>query len=709
MTHELHLYPLDTTPLPAGAFTSLSEALDAAARLRAQSDPAADSVTLWCHGGTHLLTDPVVFQDTATCPLLLSAVPGEKPPVFDIGAHLSGWRTGTVNGRKALCTAVPERVIHAGGIDQLFVNGRRKTRAAFPKTLEGYPLAVDRLPAGEPKDAIVMAPEHFDPAWYDLPGIEAVAFQVWEESHLTIESCNAQTGLIQFRQRVRYPFNERTRIVWQNVREALLEPGEFYFDRLARQLWYLPEDGEDAETLDAVIPAKTPALLLAGPACETPLRNVTLRGLCIRHAGAGRPSPTAPAYDLGAGNLPAIANDFAQQDWREENKDRPVVTCAQADYHIPGAVVLTAARDCALEACTIEACGGYAVQLARGCRNLAVRRCECRDLGGGGIIVCGNGRTDSPECERTSRVEISDCVFADGGHVWLSSVGILLGHTYGNLVEHNAVRDFYYTGISVGWNWGYSDQVTRENRIGWNRIERLGKGVLCDMGGIYLLGVQPGTSVYGNWISDITCRHYGGWGIYTDEGSSGIIVERNLCCRCSREFAHQHFGRENIFRYNVGAFTGEAGFALSRGTDQTLGFPFLGPCHTHNVNLLSNVLLMKGKPFFHTADEFQAVFNEDQFYSEGNVFFDVESPDAPPPVFLLRQDQLLVNKPKTETLEAWRQNRGHDLTSVYADPGFTNPEQDDFSLRPDSILRSRRFPDPADIQRQAGPRPPANP
>ena len=74
------------------------------------------------------------------------------------------------------------------------------------------------------------------------------------------------------------------------------------------------------------------------------------------------------------------------------------------------------------------------------------------------------------------------------------------------------------------------------------------------MGGIYLLGAQPGTIVEHNLIHDIYAREYGGWALYTDEGSAFIRLEHNVCFNCSDNCYHQHYGRMNVVSNNVFAF-----------------------------------------------------------------------------------------------------------------------------------------------------------
>jgi hypothetical protein len=263
--------------------------------------------------------------------------------------------------------------------------------------------------------------------------------------------------------------------------------------------------------------------------------------------------------------------------------------------------------------------------------------------------------------------------------VFHSGCGILARHTFGNTIAHNHIHHLYYSAISCGWVWGYGESVARDNRIEANHIHDLGQGWLSDMGGIYTLGVQPGTVLRGNHIHDIRAHNYGGWAIYPDEGSSHLVIENNVCYNAASNPFNQHYGRENVVRNNIWAFGGNTQVNLGRH-DGHVAF-----------TLERNLLVTRDQPLFEGG--YGADFRPGTILSDYNLFWSVT---GAPPTFRRTRNE-------TVDLAGWRA-LGYDRHSVVADPGFRDAANYDFTLAPDSPALALGF-TPIDLN-GVGPRPP---
>ncbi len=697
-----------TPPGGPGELHSLEGALRRWRDLRTRGEAARDFV-IELGGGVYEQSAPLYFTELDAWPLTVRAAPGEQP-ILDGGARLTNWRVAEHQGKIVWIAPVPARALAMGPVRQLFVNGERRTRSIWPK----YPDVL--TPAGTTRpvtgrlftacDSFIPAPADWSNDWNDPAGIEAVLLQKWTDCRLPVERFEPESGAVLFSLNTRFEIDPaHTRYFWENVREKMTEPGEYYFDRQAGEIWYLPKPGETPDSIEAFVPA-TGALVVFRGKPGNPVRFIRFEGIAFRHAGAPRPE-VRTAYDFHNPVAEDPRNEFILSRWvRSNHASGRFGGSPQAAAHLPGIISLFYAADLAICGCRFTNSGWYGVLVGGGCDSIRIENNDFLNLGGGGITASGGADSVLKEepmlCTR--RLIITDNHIAECGRDSRCSVGILLGHVSDSVIEHNHIHDLYYSGISCGWSWGFAPNSAHDVKIGYNHIHDLGHGMLCDMGGVYLLGIQPGTRVYNNHIHDINCRFYGGWGVYTDEGSSHIVVEENICHDCSRDGLHQHYGRENIFRYNLCAFNGESGLRISCGlTDRDDKNLLPGEHYRKNINFFGNVLVQSGNTFFLT--QARETLGTEEFYSDGNFFYD-PAPDAALPFAKNIPEWFEFSHPAwSATFAEWRA-LGHDMGSVWGDPMFVSLEKRDFHLRDDSPLRGR-FPDTARTLDCAGIRQPS--
>ncbi len=569
-------------------------------------------VTVYLRGGTYFLREPLVFapQDSGTpdAPITYAAYAGEIP-VLSGGTRIRSWK----QSGKLWTARVPAGENGAlRTFDQLWSanegKNERRPRARTPNN-GNFRVAGSEGKSGPTVRHTLPLLREFrfargdlKSSWVQSGDAEAVVLHFWVETRLPIEEIDETTQTVRFARGSKLRLTDDNsqngaRYYVEGFREALDAPGEWFHDRARGEIAYFPKRGEERRNWEMIAPRLESLVRFEGRPGAEWVENLTLRGLTLSH---------------NAWQLPRDA----------------VIPKSQAAAYIPGAVVAVGARRCRLENVRLAHFGSYGIELGAGCTDNVIARCQIEDGGAGGIIIDG-GDAQSPELLRTGRNTVEDNEIHHLGAVYPSAVGVLLMHTAGNRIAHNHIHHLFYSGVSVGWVWGYKPSVARDNLIEWNHIHDIGQGLLSDMGGIYLLGISPRTRVANNHIHDIQSHGYGGWGIYTDEGSSEITVENNLVYRTKSNPFNQHFGRANVVRNNIFALGGD--YVVSQGRDDP-------PSFASDFNLLWDLggeLVAAGNP---------------------------------------RGAKAVLS------IEQWRA-LGQDKNSLVADPGFVNAANGDFTFK----------------------------
>ena len=632
--NELYVSPDGSDDAPGTSDAPLKTVKAAKEKLKAFADRESP-VTVWLRGGTYTFDETLVFDGTDRPNVTYKAYENEEV-VFSGAGKITDFEDGEING-------VPCFVKDVGDADikSLFNENGRLETGRYPE--EGY-FAVK-----------VLCPE--DDLWNDdntpweftygqttfiadtndlgaeFKNHEAISVRIlhyWHDEIMFLENADKESGKITLSRPSAMRIREGDRYFFENVYEAVNAPGEWYLDRAEGTLYYVPFEGESADTL-------------------------TLYGSSIVQLvsvdGANGISFEKIRFENTDWELPVASGS-----WNGENG----IDGLQAATDVKGVISVMNASDIHFTNCEFSELGGTAVKILNGVHSSSVENCWFRNIAATGVYI-GGANVERGADGSTYDIIVKNNEINGYGRRFFCAIGIQITYCDTADISHNEIHDGYYTGISDGWVWGYDFHATKNIKICDNLIYDIGQGWLSDMGGIYTLGVQPGTVLSGNVIHNVAADPgqggYGGWGIYLDEGSSEILVEKNLVFACGSDSYTLHYGKDNIITNNI--------FALSADSQ----IHTCGTYEGHNTaDFTNNIVLTDDHvPVFSQAEKLPQAVRTDK-----NILWDVTNGAD---TFTDRKTLFSKN-----LSAASAQKKGLITNCVFTDPCFTDPLNFDFTF-----------------------------
>ncbi len=646
--------------------------LDAIAKAKELGISGAEHITLNFGAGDYSLTETLTLssEDFGGASLEMICEDEEKAIV---GAWLpvTGFTETEVNGVKAWVADMPQLNGETVYSHQFFNgNYERLQRPRYPE--EGFlrneyvtNANREKLNCGDftfsPDERVTSDAFYFFEG--DIPenltrlnDIQMCMFHFWNDEKMTIKNIDYENNLMEFESSTWMTLVENHddlggRYYLDNVFEYLNAPGEVYNDRESGKLYYIPYDGDKIEDFKIFVSTIETMLIIDG-----------MNG-------------TSEKDSLSMKNM-----GFVGSDWKNVNRTTP-----QAASDVPASIQLSNSSYITFENCTFDHIGNYAVEIKTYVNNVTFDHCSVSDIGAGGFRISGANIVPVTE-EVPHDITITDCTIKGYGKVFRAGIGVFIQYAHDCTISHNEISDGVYSGMSIGWVWGYGDHATSNLLIEKNHIYNIGQGILSDMGGIYSLGKQPGTTLRGNLIHDIKMYEngYGGWAYYTDEGSSGILIENNIGYNCTDTVYHHHYGANNIVRNNIFAF-GDLGCVKSSKVEDHVSF-----------TLERNILINNFASIYHSEAD-------DSFVDDSNLMWDYTLGEN-----VLSYDGTLVDRSEKFIEYSIKNNKnkfiynGFYKNALIADPLFVDPLNYDFTLAEDSPAWDIGF-EPIDMS-DVGPR-----
>ena len=429
------------------------------------------------------------------------------------GILLTNW---TSIGNNTYSTVVPTSLY----ANQLFINNERIVRTRVPTNFSDYLHYVAPLnDSAMVKYGFQYAPGQFD--YKSLTDAMVVIYHSYTESHHYIDKLIPANNTILFSNPsgtdIEKPNSEtQQRFHIENLCEALI-PNTFCFVNKTKTVYLMTNGSYNPMEVEIITPINETVLFISGNNVTNPVEDIIISNVAIQHS-----SWTLGRTQGGEGMWGAMSYNAA--------------------------VSIKNAVSVIISNVEVSHTGRYGVHIEEGTSDVSLMNSLITDTGAGGVWI---GGWSMPVSLLANANKLLSNEISYGGNVFPSAVGILVTTAYDILIADNVVHHHRYSGISIGAQNDYNPSLTWNILVLENYVHDIGQHILCDQGGIYMIGVLTGTLIYGNVIKNVFSYSMLMWGIYLDNCASNVVVSHNIVYNTGWAAMFQHLGANNTIINNV--------------------------------------------------------------------------------------------------------------------------------------------------------------
>jgi hypothetical protein len=505
--------------------------------------------------GTYRLTAPLdlTAADSGSNGhrVIWTAAPGADP-VISGGEQITGWQLS--DPTKGIWSAPAPTGLQTR---QLYVNGLRAQRAAGPlpvtlkATSTGYTASSDLMAGWRNPSDIEFVYTGGDGYWSLSTGGSGswteprcpvasilgttitMAQPCWDNSNLRVLRTDGSGRTVNLVGPKSLGNGEIPASV-ENAYELLDQPGEWYLDSSANQIYYIPRPGEHLRSADVEVPVLQTLVSGQGSA-DAPIHHVTFSGIQFSYATWLQPSTPEGFSEIQATYTITGTGGYATQGLCQFVAGG---TCPYGDWtKTPGNVSFSYDQNISLTDDTFTHLGAAGLNLGDGSQNDLVQGCVFTDISGNGLEL---GGVDLPEPTSSGQHTTGNTI--QDNHLYAlpvefhGGVAIDVGYAEHTLIAHNQIDHTAYTAISLGWG-GWPDKIAQPATPNYSNNNTLSDNLivdpmqmLSDGGAIYTQGITGTSLADGEHITgNVIVGSMGhGHALYMDNGSTFISATGNV-------------------------------------------------------------------------------------------------------------------------------------------------------------------------------------